>query len=120
MGENLLLATVLRLLAILLLLAGPARAADPLRFWNLTGETISSLTLAPAGTAAFGPNQCVNDKDGEVDNDERLRLTNVSPGHYDVRIGFKKGRVCLARDVSLRGEGKYAFSLDAKDLKDCK
>ena len=109
-----------RSLAIMLVLTGSARAADPLRFWNLTGETVSSLTLAPVGTGNFGANQCANDKDGEVDNDERLRLTNVVPGHYDVRVGFKKGRMCEAHDVTLKPAGKYAFSLDQKDLKDCK
>ncbi|RYF03646.1 MAG: hypothetical protein EOO77_30740 [Oxalobacteraceae bacterium] len=111
---------VLRLLPLLLALTGPARAADPLRFWNLTGETVSSLTLAPTGTTNFGSNQCANDKDGTVDNDERLRLSNVTPGHYDIRIGFQKGRMCEAHDVTLKPTGKYAFSLDQKDLKNCK
>ena len=109
-----------RILPVLLLLSGQALAADPMRFWNLTGETITGLSLAPVGTTKFGPNQCANDKDGEVDNDERLRLTGLSAGHYDVRVVFKKGRVCTAHDVTLRGEGKYAFSLDAKDVADCK
>ena len=111
---------LLRLFTLLLVLAGPARAADPLRFWNLTGDTVISLSLAPVGTASFGANQCANDKDGEVDNDERLRLTNVTPGHYDVRIGFKKGGMCEVHDVTLKATGRYAFSLDQKDLKDCK
>ncbi len=63
-------------------LAGRHGAADaqtqrPTRFWNLTRHTISELSLAPAGTTNFGPNQCKNDKDGTVDPDERLRVTGV-------------------------------------------
>lgn len=112
-----------RFLLVLLLASGWASdgafGAEPLRFWNLTGETITSLSLAPAGTDRFGANQCANDRDGSVDNDERLRLTNVEPGRYDVRLGFKKGRMCTVHGVTLRGEGKYAFSLDPANLKDC-
>ena len=110
----------MRTVFLLLLLSGHAVAAEPMRFWNLTGETVTSLTLAPAGSDAYGPNQCANDRDGTVDNDERLRLTGVEPGRYDVRLGFKRGRMCTVRGVQLRGEGKYAFSLEPVDLKDCR
>ena len=111
-----------RPLAVVIALAStPALAADLGRFWNLTGETISSLTLAPAGTETFGANQCANDKDGTVDNDERLRLTNLAPGRYDVRIKFQRGgRMCIAHDVVVKDGGKVAFTLEPKDLKDCK
>jgi len=102
-------------------LVAPALAADPGRFWNLTGKTISSLTLAPAGTEQFGTNQCANDKDGTVDNDERLRLTNVSPGRYDVRLKFQRSTLqCTVHDVQVKEGGKVAFSLEAKDLTDCR
>src|SRR4051794_26231821 len=112
----------MRLLPLLLLfLAGePAAGAEPLRFWNPTNETVTSLTLAPAGTDKFGSNQCANDRDGEVDHDERLRLTDVQPGRYDVRLRFKRGRACVVRGVELRGEGRYAFSLEPSDLTDCR
>ena len=46
-----------------MMLAEPAMAKDT-RFWNLTSSTVKSLELAPAGTSAFGPNQCANDPDG--------------------------------------------------------
>ncbi len=107
--------------AILVLLAiqGRAGAADRLQFWNLTSTTITGLALAPAGTTAFGPNQCANDKDGAVDHDERLRLTGVQPGRYDVQVTDKKGRICTARNVTVSGEGRYAFSLADEDLKEC-
>ena len=110
----------MRILFVLLLAASPALGAETLRFWNLTGETVTSLSLAPAGSDQFGPNQCANDKDGTVDNDERLHLTGVEPGRYDVRIGFKKGRMCTVHGVQLRGERKYAFSLEPGDLHDCR
>src|SRR5581483_7040838 len=54
-----------------------------IRLWNLTSETISGFQLAPSGTTDWGPHQCLNDKDKEVDHDERLRITGVEPGRYD-------------------------------------
>ena len=107
------------LLLLLLLAAQPAAGAEPLRFWNLTNGTVTSLTLAPPGTDQFGSNQCANDRDGEVDHNERLTLTGIQPGKYDVRLGFKRGRTCVVRGVELRGEGRYAFSLEPSDLTDC-
>ena len=107
------------LLVLTLVSPGSAVAAGPMQFWNLTGETVTSLTLAPAGSDKFGPNQCANDKDGGVDNDERLKLTGVAPGRYDVRVGLPKGRMCVVRGVELKGDRKYAFSLEPADLTDC-
>ena len=105
----------------LLTLAGPARAAEQrLSFWNLTSDTVTNLVMAPAGTDKFGSNQCANDRDGTVDHDERLRLTGIQPGRYDVRLTQKRGRVCTIRGVEVKGEGRYAFSLADEDLKDCK
>lgn len=106
-------------LAAFLALAGPAHAAD-LRFWNLTNATVTSLTMAPAGTADFGPNQALNDRDKEVDHNERLILKGVAPGRYDVRLGFARNKVCIVKDVNVKGEGRYAFSLEPSDLTDCK
>ena len=107
-------------IVLLLLVAYKAFGAEPLRFWNLTNETVTSLSLAPAGTDEFGPNQCANDRDGEVEFNERLKLTGVEPGKYDVRLEFKKGRACVVRGVELRAEGHYAFSLEPSDLTDCR
>ncbi len=107
--------------------AWPVLAQERLAFWNLTSFTITNLVLAPssvdgAGGKAgeFGANQCANDRDGTVDHDERLRLTGVVPGRYDVRLTTKPGRVCTVRNVELKGGGKYAFSLSDSDLTDCK
>ena len=108
------------LLLALEMAGGAARAAEPMRFWNLTGETVDELRLAPAGSDRFGPNQCANDKDGTVDNDERLRLTGIGAGRYDVMLRWTSGRACTVHGVQLRGEGKYAFSLEPKDLSECR
>ncbi len=106
----------------------PAAAQERMAFWNLTSFTITNLAMAPAGPEAaagpFGPNQCANDRDGAVDHDERLRLTGIAPGRYDVRLttkpnATKPGRVCTVRGVEVRGGGKYAFSLSDSDLVDC-
>ncbi len=104
-----------------LALSGSVQAAEQrLTFWNLTSDTVTNLVMAPAGTNTFGPNQCANDRDGSVDHDERLRLTGIQPGRYDVRLTQKRGRVCTVQGVEVKGEGRYAFSLADDDLKDCK
>lgn len=103
---------------ILALCSGAVYAAGPkgIRFWNLTSETQNEVSLAPSGSGSFGPNQCLNDKDGNVDTDEQLRITGIAPGLYDVRLHDTKGRVCYAHNV-LVGDG--VFSLQDKDLTEC-
>ena len=98
--------------------ADDARAANQARLWNLTSGTIKEFRLAPAGSTAFGPNQCANDKDGTVDHDERLPIIGVTSGRYDAKITYTTGRACFARDIEVK-EGKI-FSIDDHDLKDCK
>jgi hypothetical protein len=105
--------------AMTLGLSTAALSADPMRFWNLTGTKITGLYLAPAGTTQWGPDQCRNDPDSSVDPDERLKLTGVSAGHYDVKLTDASGRTCIVKDVALQAGGKYAFSLSEQDLKAC-
>ena len=83
-----------------ILLTQPAVAKDT-RFWNLTASTVKSLELAPAGTSAFGPNQCANDPDGAVDHDERLKITGVATGAYDARLKLADGRQCMAKGLRI-------------------
>ena len=111
---------MMRVVLACMLLCGAARAEQRLAFWNLTSSTITNLVMAPAGSGQFGPNQCANDSDGAVDHDERLRLSGVTPGRYDVRLTRKSGQVCMVRDVEVKPGGKYAFSLADADLTDCK
>jgi hypothetical protein len=94
-----------------------AAGSQKTRFWNLTGETIVKFELAPTGTTQFGPDQCKNDKDGAVDDDERLQIQNVASGAYDARIAFKSGRVCFAKNIAIT-DGKI-FSIETKQLTDC-
>jgi hypothetical protein len=92
-------------------------AERPLRFWNLTRHTISEFYLAPAGTTSWGANQCRNDKDGTVDSDERLRITDTPPGIYDAKLTDVSGRVCIVRNVKL--EAGEIFSIEEKELTSC-
>ena len=89
----------------------------PTRFWNLTRNTISELYLAPAGTTNWGPDQCKNDKDGSVESDERLRITDVASGTYDAKFADVTGRVCIARNIKI--EVGAIFSIEEKDLASC-
>jgi hypothetical protein len=106
-------------LALFLCAAGSAHGAERLRFWNLTNVTLQELYLAPAGTTQWSTNQCKNDKDGTVDHDERLTITGISPGKYDVKLTDKKGRVCTVQNVEVVSGRPYAFSLSDKDLTNC-
>ncbi|MBR0715002.1 hypothetical protein [Bradyrhizobium liaoningense] len=89
-----------------------------IRLWNLTSETISGFQLSPAGKTDWGANQTLNDKDKEVDHDERLRITGVEPGRYDAKVGYPNGRQCMVRDIEIKADA--VFSIADKDLKDCK
>lgn len=104
---------------VLLLCPGLAMAAAKkgTRFWNLTGETLTEVSLAPAGTRTFGPNQCANDRDGSVDFDEELSITGIASGRYDLRLKDDKGRVCFARNVEVKAN--ETFSVRDKELVDC-
>ena len=66
-----------------------------IRFWNLTLYTVTTFQMSPAGTNNWGPDQCKNDRDGTVDHYERLRITGIEPGRYDVKLADKIGRVCI-------------------------
>jgi len=109
------------LVSVALLLASASELAAQgkgIRFWNLTTATISSFQLSPAGKDTWGPNQTLNDKDKEVDHDERLRITSTEPGRYDAKIGYRNSKQCIVRDIEIKADA--VFSIADKDLKDCK
>jgi len=109
------------LVSIALLLASTGELAAQgkgIRLWNLTSATISNFQLSPAGKTDWGPNQTLNDKDKEVDHDERLRITGVEPGRYDAKVGYRDSRQCIVRDIEIKANA--VFSVSDKDLKDCK
>jgi hypothetical protein len=94
---------------------GLAQAADRgvTRFWNLTGETITHLSVAPTGTAQWGPDQCRNDPDGSVDFDERLRITGVQTGRYDVNFTDKTGRSCIVTGIDIKAGAVFSIGKEA-------
>ena len=108
-------------LAVLLLAGAGELAAQSkgkgIRLWNLTTATISSFELSPAGRDSWGPNQTLNDKDKEVDHDERLRITGVEPGRYDAKVGYRGAKHCFVRGIEIKADA--VFSIADKDLKDC-
>jgi hypothetical protein len=106
--------------SIALLLAGTGSLfaqGKGIRFWNLTSSTISGLQLSPAGKNQWGPNQTLNDKDKEVDHDERLPITGIEPGHYDAKVTYPDAKECVVRDIEIKADA--VFSIMDKDLKDC-
>ena len=110
---------VLIAFATLLLTTSALMALEKgVRLWNLTSATIASFQLSPAGKDMWGANQTLNDKDKEVDHDERLAITDVVPGRYDAKVGYPDGRVCFVRDIEIKSNA--VFSVADKDLKDCK
>ena len=87
------------------------------RFWNLTPFILSEFNLAPAGTTYWGPDQCKNDRDGTVSPNERLRITDTTPGMYDARLKDTTGRVCFARNLKV--ETNEILSIEERDLVNC-
>ncbi|HUA76895.1 MAG TPA: hypothetical protein VMA86_04435 [Acetobacteraceae bacterium] len=106
--------------AAVLLAGGISAAAAPNYFaYNLTATTtFTGVYLAPAGGTQWGPNQALNDDDKELDFGERLTLTGLNPGIYDVKLVDKNGRTCLLRGVNLTKE--MSFEIRDASLTDCK
>src|SRR3954454_22542968 len=103
----------------LALLCSDAAAQDRrgTRLWNLTLYTLTNVQLSPPGQNAWGKNQCENDPDRTVDHDERLRITGVAAGRYDLKLADKTGRVCIVRNVEVK-DGQV-FTIEEKQLTDC-
>ena len=93
-------------------------SAKDTRFWNLTANTITSLQLSPAGKNEWGRNQTDNDNDRTVDHDERLKITDIATGTYDVKFTDKSGRTCVVPNVEVKASA--IFSIEEKALQDCK
>ncbi len=107
-------------ISIALQLGGSSAMAEGgkgIRFWNLTLHTITKLQMSPAGENSWGPDQCQNDRDGTVEHDERLRITGVAPGRFDVRLADESGRSCIVRNIEVQPGG--IFSIEERQLIDC-
>ena len=109
--------TIAICLALLALPGQLSAQGKGIRLWNLTTSTISGFQLSPAGKNDWGANQTLNDKDKEVDHDERLRITGVAPGRYDAKVSYPNARQCFVRDIEIKADA--VFSIADKDLKDC-
>lgn len=96
-----------------------AWAADRFAVFNSTqGTTFAGVYLAPAGTTAWGPNQALNERDHTLEPSERLKLTGVAHGRYDVRLVDTKGHTCLKPGVDLTHE--TSFEIKEADLASCR
>ena len=108
---------VLTIAVVTLLVTASAAWAKDTQFWNLTVDTIVSFQLSPPGKNQWGDNQTANDKDGSVDPDERLKITNTPPGVYDAKFTDKKGRTCVVPGVNV--EAGKIFSIEETKLVAC-
>ncbi len=106
------------LVACVSLAALPAAAAAKyFAYDETTATSFTGLYMAPAGTTRWGPNQALNDKDHSVDSGDRLLLTGIKPGRYDVRLVTDKGKACLWRGVDLSHD--TSFEIRDADLANC-
>lgn len=107
------------LLIGLTMLAQAASARNDKFFaYNMTTRTdFKGVYLAPAGSENWGANQTLNDKDKSLDITERLRLTGVTPGRYDVRLVTEDGGSCIVRNVDLTKENSFVIKED--QIADC-
>jgi hypothetical protein len=114
-----------RRLILLLLLTGVTASVQPVaaaakKFfaYNMTTRTdFTGVYMAPAGTANWGPNQALNDPDKSLDITERLVLTGLTPGHYDVKLVGKNGRTCVVKGIDLTRQN--SFLIEDAQLTDC-
>jgi hypothetical protein len=105
------------MLVLLVCSAATAQDRRGIRFWNLTADTVKEFYLSPAGKDEWGPDQCKNDKDGEVDHNERLRIAGIEPGRYDAKLADVRGRVCLVKNIEIKPAA--VFTIEEKQLTDC-
>ena len=89
-----------------------------MRLWNLSTSTITNFQLSPPGKNDWGPNHTLNDKDKEVDHDERLRITGVEPGRYDAKVSYGTARQCFVRERNQSQIGISAGRVESNEARD--
>jgi hypothetical protein len=98
--------------------AGEATAADKFFAYNLTTSSdFKGVYLAPAGTTKWGPNQALNDNDKVLNRSERLALTGLKRGKFDLKLVDQKGRTCIRPGVDLTQD--LTFEVRDADLTNC-
>ena len=105
--------------ALAAVMLAPAAAAENFFVYDMTTATdFTGVYLAPAGTERWSGNQALNDKDHALDTSERLTLTGLRRGRYDVKLVDRKGRTCIKRNVDLTED--TSFDLRDADLAACR
>ena len=106
-------------LSVLCILASPAAlAADRFFGFNDTTSTVfTGVYLAPAGTTAWGSNQALNDKDKTWESGERLAITGLPRGRFDLKVVDKSGRTCIKHGIDTTRD--TSFDIRDQDLRDC-
>lgn len=101
-----------------LLAASASLAAERfVGFNNTTSTVFTGVFLAPAGTTAWGTNQALNDKDKVWDFGERLVISGVARGLYDLKIVEPSGRICIKTGLDLTHD--LTFDIRDADLMNC-
>ena len=85
--------------AALLLLAGPAAAAERLVIYNQSSTPVHHLYMSAIDRTNWGPDQLGDGADDTIDPGERFTLRGIDPDDYDVRLITGDGDVCEVDDV---------------------
>jgi hypothetical protein len=95
-----------------------AAAAKSFAYNNTSVTTFTGVYLAPAATTNWGANEALNDNDHSLDFGERLLLTGIAPGRYDVKLVTDKGKTCVLKGVDL--SRNTSFEIRDGDLAGCR
>ena len=97
---------------------GNVQAEQRFFVYDLTTATrFTEVYLAQSGSGRWGANQALNDKDRVLDPGERLAITAIARGVYDVKFVDPDGRVCIKTGVDLTRDA--TFDIRDTDLTKC-
>jgi hypothetical protein len=105
---------------MVLVLVSGGDVREDVRFfvYDLTTATrFTEVYLAPAGSGQWSANQALNDKDRALDPGERLALSGIARGIYDVKFVDPTGHTCIKSGVDLTRE--TTFDIRDTDLAKC-
>jgi hypothetical protein len=69
---------------------------------GLWPEPAASLSILAKPRPLAGQYPGWSDDEGEAGHNERLTLTGIEAGRFDVNLGDKKGRVCMIKNVEVQ------------------
>jgi len=96
---------------------GPLAADRFFGFNETTSTVFTGVYVAPQGTAAWGPNEALNDKDKIWDSHERLAIKGASRGRFDLKLVERSGRTCIKHGLDLTKD--LTFEVRDRDLLEC-